>query len=146
MGKGSKSKDPPLHAVPEGRVKIVIETIPHTSQRYPTVGDWWIDDDGTWQIRVSEPPETSTLFPEKFAFLVALHELVEMAMCRSHGITGEEIDSFDKHFAGEGEPGDDKNAPYHFEHRIATGVEVIIAAQLGVDWNEYDRAIEDLSP
>lgn len=144
MGHGTEGAHPPLHAVPEGRVKIVIETIPHASQRYPTVGDWWIDDDGTWQVRVSELPEKSTLFPEKFAFLVALHELVEMALCRSHGITEEEVDSFDKHFAGVGEPGDEQNAPYHFEHRIATGVEVIIAAQLGVNWNEYEEAIEAL--
>jgi hypothetical protein len=31
---------------------ITIKTIPHSQQRYNTVGDWYRDGDG-WQVRVS---------------------------------------------------------------------------------------------
>ena len=34
-------------------MKIVIETIPHAQQRYPTCGDWYTDDSGL-HIKVSE--------------------------------------------------------------------------------------------
>jgi hypothetical protein len=119
-------------------MRIVIESIPHEDQRYPTVGDWWVDEAGTWQIRVSE------LNNEKMAFLVGLHELVEMACCLSDGVTQESVDLFDKHYAGEGEPGDDIEAPYWTQHQQASSVEQTLAAWLGVDWDEYDRAIERL--
>lgn len=128
-------------------MRIVIETVPHGEQRYDTVGDWWIDADGTWQLRVSELPTKHALFPEKFAFLVAFHELIEMALCTAAGITPQAVDHFDLDYAGEhDEPGDDDEAPYHQQHQIATGLERTMAALLGVDWSEYERAIEQTSP
>jgi hypothetical protein len=119
-------------------MRIVIETIPHADQRYTTVGDWWVDEAGTWQIRVSE------LNNEKMAFLVGLHELIEMACCLSDGVTQEAVDEFDKHYDGEGEPGVDIEAPYYTQHQQATSVEQTVAAWLHVDWDSYDRAIERL--
>jgi hypothetical protein len=38
------------------------------------------------------------------------------------------------------EPGDDIHAPYYRQHQIATGIERILAAELGVDWNAYEAA------
>lgn len=126
-------------------MRILIETIPHAEQRYDTPGDWVIDPDGTWHIKVSELPTKVALFPEKFAFLVAFHELIEMALCQSVGITVEQIDNFDMHYAGDRvEPGDDDDAPYHDAHQLATGFERTLAALLGVDWDEYDTAVNDL--
>ena len=119
-------------------MRIVIETIPHEDQRYPTVGDWWVDEAGTWQIRVSE------MGNEKAAFLVGIHELVEMATCLSDGITQEEVDKFDRHYAGEGEPGDDMDAPYWKQHQLATNVERSVASWLQVDWNEYEQLVDRL--
>jgi hypothetical protein len=42
------------------------------------------------------------------------------------------------------EPGDHPGAPYHAEHMFASKVEEMLAKQLGVDWLEYERAIEAL--
>lgn len=126
-------------------MRIVIDTLPHAEQRYETCGDWFEDPDGTWRIRVSELPTKIAMFPEKFAFLVAFHELVEMALCRANGITQERVDEFDLAYAGDREePGDDDSAPYHEQHQLASGLERTMAALLRVDWEEYECAVNDL--
>jgi hypothetical protein len=126
-------------------MRILIETVPHGEQRYDTCGDWLEQPDGTWHIRVSELPAKQALFPEKFAFLVAFHELVEMALCMAAGVTAAEVDSFDLTYAGSlAEPGDDIDAPYYRQHQMATALERTMAAQLDVDWGEYERAINEL--
>lgn len=126
-------------------LRILIETIPHHEQRYDTCGDWVIESDGTWHIRVSELPMKNALFPQKFNFLVAFHELVEMALCQASGVTEQEVDSFDLTYAGSyAEPGDDIDAPYYRMHQMATALERTMAAQLDVDWGEYERAINIL--
>jgi len=125
-------------------VKIIIETIPHASQPYPTVGDWRRDEDGTLHINVSEE------IGGKYASLVALHELIEVLLCEDRGITCEEVDAFDKSFEAardtgtepeDAEPGDSPFAPYRKEHFFATSLERLMAAELGVDWNVYDDAV-----
>lgn len=129
-------------------MRILIETIPHSAQRYDTVGDWTVDCDGTVNIRVSELPTKNALFPEKFAFLVALHELVEWALCEARGVTPGVVDDFDigwKPHDGLKEPGEDDDAPYYEQHQMATGVERTVAAALGVNWAEYERALDALS-
>ena len=127
-------------------MRIVIETIPHDQQRYDTCGDWRIDDAGDWRIKVSELPAKIGLFPEKFAFLVAFHELIEMAMCQADGVGEAEVDSFDLYYAGSrDEPGDDDDAPYYEQHQIATGLERTMAALLRVDWSEYEKHVNALS-
>ena len=116
-------------------------------QPYPTVGDWRRDSDGTLRINVSSE------IGEKYAALVALHELVEVLLCEERGITVEAVDEFDKAYEKQreksltldtSEPGDDSKAPYRNEHCIATGVERIVAAALDVDWSDYEKAINDL--
>ncbi len=125
-------------------MRVVIETIPHGSQRYETVGDWWFDPDGTLQIR------TSDMGNEDYEILVALHELVEVLLCKKRGITDEVVSAFDVAFeaarveGNEDEPGDDPAAPYRKEHLFATGVEKLLAAELGVDWKTYDKAVMSL--
>lgn len=76
--------------------------------------------------------------------LVAVHELIEMTLCYVSDIPQGIVDEFDLHYEGEGEPGDDLNAPYHKQHCIATGIERILAACMGVKWAEYERAINSL--
>ena len=133
-------------------MKIVIESIPHSHQRYPTCGDYWIDNDGTIQIRVSEE------MGDDSGFLVAFHEQLELWMLRKRGVTIQQIDEFDiayekAHREGgtlegkrldESEPGDDLNAPYFREHAIATSIECLAAAALGVDWKDHDANVEKL--
>jgi hypothetical protein len=122
-----------------------IETIPHESQRYPTVGDYWLDENGVEQIRVSEMTDW------RYEVLVAVHEIVEMALTRQRGIAEQSITEFDVKFEQDkgkglltGEAGDNLNAPYRKEHFFATNLERLFAAELGVDWFEYDRYVDAL--
>ena len=91
---------------------ITIETIPHASQRYDTVGDWIWEDENYLRIRVS------SMGRRRYAALVAVHELVEALLCWERGITTEMVDTFDKAFeagrpeGNEDEPGDDPTCPY----------------------------------
>lgn len=124
-------------------MKIIIETIPHENHRYTTVGDWFYDNDGTLHIKVSK------LSDERREVLIAVHELVEVVLCKQAGITVEQVDKFDmetfdyKDHPDE-EPGDDPSAPYVKQHCIATGVERILAAELGVNWKEYEDELGEL--
>ena len=73
-------------------LRMHIETIPHQIQRYPTVGDYWLDETGVEQIRVSE------MMDWRYEVLVAVHEIVEMALTRQRNIAEEAITEFDIKF------------------------------------------------
>lgn len=124
-----------------------IQTIPHKSQRYPTVGDYWTDEAGVQQVRVSE------MGSKKYEFLVAVHELIEAFLTQDCGIHEEDISRFDQAFEKEreagiwsldDEPGNDPRAPYRKEHVLAEIVERLLASELNVDWQEYERTITNL--
>lgn len=125
-------------------MKITIETIPHNGQRYPTVGDWFYDEVGNLTIKVSD------LGDWRYNALVGLHELVEVLKCKRDGVTQESVDAFDIEYEKnrpEGdvsEPGDSPNAPYRQQHCLATGIERIMAEELGVVWEECDTAVISL--
>jgi hypothetical protein len=118
--------------------RIVIETIAPAAQRYQTVGDWVLDPDGTLHIRVSAMPK-----PE-YSFLVAVHELLEAWACLQRGITPAEIDAADAQAltAPYEEPGDQPWIIYHHEHDFASGIERLVAHELGVDWTQYAAAVD----
>jgi hypothetical protein len=126
-------------------LRLQIETVPHEKQRYPTVGDYWLDESGVEQIRVSE------MIDWRYEVLVAVHELVEMALTRHRGINEEAITEFDIKFEQDkekglvaGEAGDNVNAPYRKEHFFATNLERLLAGELDVNWPEYDRYVDAL--
>jgi hypothetical protein len=124
--------------------KIIIETIPHKDQAYPTVGDWRRDEDGTLRIRVSK------MGNDDYEALVALHELVEVILCEKRGVKAQAVDDYDRDFERKRKPGDDRepgdepDAPYHKEHVFASTVEQMMSNQLGVDWDAYDEAVNSL--
>jgi hypothetical protein len=125
-------------------MKIHIRTIPHSEQRYPTVGDYW-NNDGVEEVRVSQ------LGDWRYEMLVTIHELIEMAITRHRGIPEQAISEFDIKFEEareqgivEGEPGDDPKAPYCREHFFATNIERLLAAELDVNWPDYDRFVNSL--
>jgi hypothetical protein len=125
-------------------MKIHVETIPHEAQRYPTVGDYW-EQDGVEQVRVSEMRDW------RYEVLVIVHELIEMAITRHRGIPEQAISEFDIAFESSreerlivGEPGDHPQAPYRREHFFATNLERLLAAELEVDWFEYERYVDGL--
>jgi hypothetical protein len=76
--------------------------------------------------------------------LVAVHELVEALLCSHGNITQERVDKFDLNYKGDGEPGDALGCPYAGPHSLATGVERILAAVIGVSWYKYEEAIDNL--
>lgn len=129
---------------------IQVKTIPHSTQRYDTSGDWWpetIDGKETLQIRVS------ALGDPYLEFLVAFHELAEAMLCRRADISEESVSNFDRgfehlrklgHVSEDAEPGDASDAPYRQEHFFATAIEMLMAQKLGVDWNEYSGTINVL--
>lgn len=125
-------------------LEIEIKTIPHEKQRYPTCGDYWVSPNGVIHLRVSD------LHNWKLEALIVVHELIEFFITRHNGITIDEIDAFDKTFeasrkAGDfSEPGDDPNAPYFKEHQFATLIECALAQKLGINWDEYNKKVEEL--
>ena len=125
-------------------MRILLTTIPHSQQRYPTVGDWIIARGHLAHIRVSE------MGNEDYAFLVAVHELIEGWLCAKRGITQEAVDAFDTAFeqrrvpGNTDEPGHDPEAPYGREHRFAEKIERVLAEELGVDWDAYDQTVVEL--
>lgn len=122
-------------------MKIRIEIIPNNQQRYNTVGDWqWLKEEegvDSLRIRVSDMNKTGA----KGSILIAIHELIEVFLCQANGITESAVDKFDLNYKGDDEPGDDPKAPYKREHCIATGVERILAAEMGIDWKTYEDEI-----
>jgi hypothetical protein len=115
--------------------KVDIRFIPEAEMRQPGLGDWWFED-GVLHIRATTDSE-ETRGDCKWAFLIALHEMVEAMLCRAHGVSQEAVDEFDLLFDSEehddeDEPGDDRRAPYRKEHRAAMLIEHMMAHFLGV--------------
>lgn len=127
-------------------INITIRSIPEAQHRYPTTGDWWFEPDGSLQIAVTEWGHPD------HEFLIAFHELVEVWLCRRRGITTEAVDAFDMAYERDradgdmSEPGDDPRAPYYREHQFASGMERLMAAELGVNWQAYGGAITEPPP
>lgn len=127
----------------EGRVIVSVEVISHAAQDYETVGNYRTEN-GTLRVFVSDMGNPD------FEFLVAIHELVEAYLCKKRGITDEVITDFDKTFevarapGNVSEPGDDPASPYQNEHCLATAVERMTCAALGVKWAEYEKAVLSL--
>jgi hypothetical protein len=128
-------------------MRILIETVPHERNRNNQVGDYRYMEDGTLYITVSNMGD------EKMEWLVALHEMIEEMLAKSDGITEEQINDYDIYYEKKREMGlVDENSEdgfasdciYKKYHTIATGCEMILAAQLGVDWLNYDEKVNSL--
>lgn len=114
---------------------VHIEFIPHGFQRYDTVGDFWIDENLTLQIRMSDMKNTS------YNCLVAIHEFVEWMLTDIRGLAEQDIMAFDKKNPDSDDPGFLFDAPYKREHTFATSIEMMICAFAGIDWKEYDQVV-----
>ena len=124
-------------------MNIKIETILHENHRYTTVGDWYFEGEDI-VIKVSK------LSDWRREALIAVHELVEVLLCKHEGVTQAQVDKFDNDYEAnrsrgdESEPGDASDAPYRKQHCIATGIERMLAAELGVDWKPYEDELGEL--
>jgi hypothetical protein len=113
--------------------RIILETCPPYNMRYDTAGDWFINDDGDFVIRSIHN------ILDCNGFLISLHELVEMFLCKNAEISQKMVDEFDLSFEGDGEPGDHPKAPYRAQHRQAMLVEHLVANFLGMaDYGRVD--------
>ncbi len=119
-------------------LSIEIKTIPQKEQRYVTVGDYWQEGDKDI-FRISDCGN------RKYEWMIAIHELVEKALCEHHNITNEQIDEFDLATESlDDEPGDEPNSPYRDQHCFATSVERMLCAALGLSWKEYEGFLSNL--
>lgn len=129
-------------------MKITIETIPHSKQRYNTCGDWVFDPDGNIIITVSDTGNW------KYNACVAVHELIEVLACKASGVSQQEVDDFDINWKpnfGFLEPGEDPRSPYFAEHALASRTEEtlfdFICEQtpiVGTAWDDYEKKIKEL--
>ena len=132
-------------------MKYMIETIDHSRQRYPTVGDYYDDKDlDCKEIKIIR---VSRMKNPDYELLIAVHELIESYLVAKAGISLDEIDKFDLKFEEEraqglhsdtAEPGDDPGAPYRSQHQIATLIEKVLARSLDIDWGEYSSEVDSL--
>ena len=106
---------------------IDIRFIPKAEMRVAGWGDWWFENR---VLHVRSINDDSDCDP----FLVALHELIEAALCDREGVSGKEVDDFDAAFGDQGdlEPGDDPAAPYRSQHRRACLIEFLMAQFMGI--------------
>src|SRR6202034_3881971 len=74
-------------------MQIIIRTIPHEQQRYPTTGDWQYIA-GALHVDVSD------MGNENYEALVGIHEAVEAVLCRKAGIKEELVTEFDEAYEG----------------------------------------------
>jgi hypothetical protein len=133
---------------------IDFQVIPHRRQRYETVGDYYKERRfrDSWCFRVSRMKD------RRYEVCVFLHEIIEFFLCRMAGVKVKDIDRFDREYeetreekmpapcncAHYEEPGDDPHAPYYLQHQTATKCERLIAGAMGINWKEYDDAVNNL--
>lgn len=123
--------------------EIRIEIVPDTShQRYDTLDDYWLKDD-VLTFRITKQSEDwKNLF-------ILIHAMIEYVLTSEKGITEKEITDFDIEFEKDEkrvkkywEPGMDKNAPYHKEHKIALKVEQLMCKHLGINFKQYNDSFK----
>lgn len=119
-------------------MNIAIQTVPHSRQRYDTAGDYF-EIGRFWILQISKLPNW------RMEAALIIHEMVEMFLTKHRGIPWEKIDQFDMEHPELDDPGADPEAPYHREHMTATDFEKQICLLLGLDWEEYQQALDSLS-
>ena len=127
-------------------MEIIVKTIPHKKQRYPTVGDWFFKKDGLI-IYVSD------LGCWQYESAIAIHEIIEALLCKARGIKEKAVTDFDINFEKEREaglhkdneePGFAPDAPYKKEHKFATKIEKYLINEFDLNWDEYDDKLGKL--
>lgn len=117
---------------------VKIEIVPPKEMRYRTVGDWYCSGSEALVIKVAETGNW------KYNILVAIHELIEVVLCRDAGVKEKQVDQFDLAHQDDEDPGTHPKAPYRIQHLTAMGVEMILAACMGVNWRIYEDALDSI--
>ena len=119
-------------------MRIFIEVKPYVAMRYPTLGDWYQDGHGA-KVDVAD------LGDWRMNMLVAMHELIESALCEHRGIPESVVLQWDIDHPHSEDPGSEAGAPYRAEHLMAESIERILAEELGVDWAEYEKRCSEIA-
>lgn len=131
-------------------LNINIKIIPHKEQRFNTTAEWWIDDAGILQVRVSD------LGNLDYIKLHVIHELFEAFACTyNKNADLDVVEAFDAQYEAKREAGAELNSydeagfdpdcPYQDEHVAATGVEMLLSTFLRVKWSNYDRRVSEVA-
>ena len=115
----------------------LITAIPHKQQKYDTAGDYYEAMGDAWKVTVSKLPDW------RMEAAIVIHELVEMYLTKHRKINWDVITGFDKSVDSD-DPGCLPQAPYHKEHMCATEIEKIFCKEIGLDWEEYNKALDAL--
>jgi len=118
---------------------VKIETVAPKEMRYRTVGDWFFSGEGCLVIQVADTGNWV------YNILVAIHELIEVVLCQIAGVTQKQVDRFDLAHQDDEDPGSHPKAPYHDQHLVAMGIEMILAGRIGVKWRKYEDSLERTS-
>lgn len=130
-------------------MNVRLISTPAENIRAEQAGDWWTyGNNNTILVHVIDglPPESQ--------LAIAIHEVIEAWLCRFHGISDEDVVTFDNHYEAErengdhgpeDEPGDDPCAPYRAEHMAATHVERAVCAALGITWKLHELSVQQLA-
>ena len=111
-------------------INIRIKTVKQGTLPFNRVGDWhW--EGRTLVVSVEKRRDW------RYEFLVGIHELSEAFLCKASGISEEQIDQFDKEHGGKWIP----SGPGYREHLAAEGIERILAAMSGVNWDNYEQEV-----
>jgi hypothetical protein len=124
-------------------MRYIIETIPHSHQKYNTIGDWRFSEDyKTCFIFVSDLGDVD------FQNAIGLHEMTEVMLFLKRFSPEEAVkivDAFDTEFeknhSSDEEPGDDPKSPYHIEHGYASSAERMYIAACKKNWKQYEDAM-----
>lgn len=115
---------------------VVIQAIDPSRMRYHTAGDWVFSPGDVLAIEVVDTGDW------RYNCLLAIHELIEVVLCTSAGISQKAVDRFDFAHQDDEDPGSDPLAPYAKQHLVAMGIEMILCAALGIQWRIYEDAVE----
>ena len=113
-------------------MKIITEVVPLESQRYETLGDYYLEEDRL-NFKITDTGNNT------YNKLILIHELVEELMTSYRGIREGEILQWDLKHDDSNDPGREPGCPYRNEHLFAEMVERMICHQLEIDWNEYEE-------
>lgn len=126
-----------------GNMLCIGITVPQSFQEYRTAGNYAWTDSGILVIFVTE------CGVEAYENAIFIHEFFEANVCKSKGISNDDITAFDNEFEKDpkhilDEPGDEPDAPYRDEHNLATAVERMFIGACSLSWKEYDEAVDKL--
>lgn len=124
-------------------IKTVIKSVYKESQRYPTLGDYSVEDG----VRTFSITKTGN---DLWDDLIFIHEFIEEVLTRNKGIEESQILEYDLEFerrlengdlVESEEPGDQSDSPYKEQHNIAEIVERMMLNHLGISFHEYDKSL-----